>query len=470
MADKLFAGGTVVTAEGSFRADVAVDGRDDRGGRARPPARRRRGDRRLRRPRDAGLHRRPHAPRHAVRRHDDRRRLEHRQRRRARGRDDDDRRLLAPERRRHADRRGRGVAGQGGVGPDGLRPARRDHEPDRGRQARAAVAAGARRRDREDLHGLQGHAALHRGRRPVRGDADRARVRAARAGPRRERRRDREAAGAGARARRHVAEAGTGSRGRRPSRPRRPTARSGSPRSPTARCSSSTSPAPPSLEEIKRAHARGRPVYAETCPQYLVFSDEHLALPDFEGAKYVLSPPLRDASNQPALWNGLQRQDLHIFGSDHCSFNFRGQKELGKDDFTLIPNGAPGLEERAAVLWTHGVREGRVSGEPDGRRPRPRTRRRCTGWRARRASIAAGADADLVDLGPGPDDHRDAGQPPRQRRLHALRGHDVPPARRRGSTCAARSPTATARCSPQPGTGQFVHRTFAQPAPGPAIR
>ena len=101
-----------------------------------------------------------------------------------------------------------------------------------------------------------------------------------------------------------------------------------------------------SLEEIKRAHARGQAVYAETCPQYLVFSDAHLALPGFEGAKYVLSPPLRDASNQPALWNGLQRQDLHIFGSDHCSFNFRGQKELGKDDFTLIPNGAPGLEER----------------------------------------------------------------------------------------------------------------------------
>src|SRR5215207_5434449 len=110
-----------------------------------------------------------------------------------------------------------------------------------------------------------------------------------------------------------------------------------------------------SLEEIKRAHARGQSVYAETCPQYLVFSDEHLALPGFEGAKYVLSPPLRDVSNQPALWRGLQSQDLHIFGTDHCSFNYAGQKELGRDDFTLIPNGAPGAEERPAVLWTHGV-------------------------------------------------------------------------------------------------------------------
>src|SRR4051794_5228168 len=79
-----------------------------------------------------------------------------------------------------------------------------------------------------------------------------------------------------------------------------------------------------SLEEIKRAHARGRPVYAETCPQYLVFSDADPARPDFGGAKYVPPPPLRDPSNRPALWNGLQRQDLHIFGSDHCSFNFRG--------------------------------------------------------------------------------------------------------------------------------------------------
>ena len=101
------------------------------------------------------------------------------------------------------------------------------------------------------------------------------------------------------------------------------------------------------LEEVRRAHARGRPVYAETCPQYLVFSYDELAQDGFEGAKYVLSPPLRDKSNQPALWHGLQTQDLHIFGSDHCSFNYAKQKELGRDDFTLIPNGAPGVEERA---------------------------------------------------------------------------------------------------------------------------
>ena len=96
------------------------------------------------------------------------------------------------------------------------------------------------------------------------------------------------------------------------------------------------------LEEVRRAHARGSTIYAETCPQYFVFEYEDLERPNFEGAKYVCSPPMRDPSNRPALWRGLQAGDLQIFGSDHCSFNFHGQKELGRDDFTLIPNGLPG--------------------------------------------------------------------------------------------------------------------------------
>ena len=193
----------------------------------------------------------------------------------------------------------RDLAGQGrGQGAHRLRPARRDHEPHRGRQERAAVAARARRRDDQDLHGLQGHAALHGRRGPVRGDADRARVRAARARARRERRRDRQAPGAGARARRRRAalaraDAARGRRGRG-DEPRDPARRGRRLR----RCSSSTSPAPPRSRRSERAHARGRPVYAETCPQYLVFSDADLARPGFEGAKYVLSPPLRDPSNR----------------------------------------------------------------------------------------------------------------------------------------------------------------------------
>src|SRR3954465_7760462 len=114
------------------------------------------------------------------------------------------------------------------------------------------------------------------------------------------------------------------------------------------------------LDEVRRAHARGQTVYAETCPQYFCFSDADLARDGFEGAKYVCSPPLRDPMNRDALWHGLQAGDLQIFGSDHCSFNYAGQKELGRDDFTAIPNGLPGAEERAAALWTHGVRTARI--------------------------------------------------------------------------------------------------------------
>ena len=223
-----------------------------------------------------------------------------------------------------------------------------------------------------------------------------------------------------------------------------------------------------SLEEIKRAHARGQAVYAETCPQYLVFSDEHLALPDFEGAKYVLSPPLRDASNQPALWNGLQRQDLHIFGSDHCSFNFRGQKELGKDDFTLIPNGAPGLEERAAVLWTHGVREGRVS-ENLMVAVLSTNQAKVHGMAGKKGAIAAGADADLVIW--DPDLTITATQANRHGNVdytpyEGMTFHGAPAqVYLRGALAYGDGEVHS-----EPGTGKFVHRTFAQPAPGPAIR
>ena len=115
------------------------------------------------------------------------------------------------------------------------------------------------------------------------------------------------------------------------------------------------------LEEIHRAHERGQTVYAETCPQYFAFSYEDLTRKGFEGAKYVCSPPLRDPSNRGPLWNGLKVGDLQIIGSDHCSFNYGEQKEIGRNDFTLIPNGLPGAEERAMTLWTLGVRESRLS-------------------------------------------------------------------------------------------------------------
>ncbi len=151
----------------------------------------------------------------------------------------------------------------------------------------------------------------------------------------------------------------------------------------------------PALQEIHRAHERGQTVYAETCPQYFALSYNDLAREGFEGAKYVCSPPLRDESNRPALWNGLKVGDLQIFGSDHCSFNYEGQKEMGRDDFTLIPNGLPGAEERAIALWTLGVREGRLS-ENQFVAVLSTNQARIYGAYPKKGALVPGADADIV--------------------------------------------------------------------------
>ncbi|MBA2512333.1 MAG: dihydropyrimidinase [Rubrobacteraceae bacterium] len=151
----------------------------------------------------------------------------------------------------------------------------------------------------------------------------------------------------------------------------------------------------PALEAIHLAHERGQTVYAETCPQYFAFEYEDLARSGFEGAKYVCSPPLRDPSNRPALWNGLKTGDLQIFGSDHCAFNYEGQKELGRDNFTLIPNGIPGAEERAMTLWTLGVREGKLS-ENQFVAALSTNQARIYGAYPTKGTLAPGADADVV--------------------------------------------------------------------------
>lgn len=151
----------------------------------------------------------------------------------------------------------------------------------------------------------------------------------------------------------------------------------------------------PALEAIHLAHERGQTVYAETCPQYFAFEYEDLAREGFEGAKYVCSPPLRDPRNRPALWNGLKFGDLQIFGSDHCSFNYEGQKDLGRDDFVKIPNGLPGVEERAMTLWTLGVREGKLS-ENQFVAVLSTNQARIYGCYPKKGTLAPDADADVV--------------------------------------------------------------------------
>jgi dihydropyrimidinase len=116
------------------------------------------------------------------------------------------------------------------------------------------------------------------------------------------------------------------------------------------------------LEKVKQARDMGLPAYAETCPQYLFLSNDDYERPGFEGAKYVMSPPLREKWNQEALWKGLAKNDLQVVSTDHCPFcmNEPPQKQLGKDDFSKIPNGAPGIETRLMLVWDGGVRPGKI--------------------------------------------------------------------------------------------------------------
>jgi dihydropyrimidinase len=114
------------------------------------------------------------------------------------------------------------------------------------------------------------------------------------------------------------------------------------------------------LEEVVTARDRGQSVFAETCPQYLFLSDEDLAREGFEGAKYVCSPPLRPREFQADLWRGLRTDDLSVVSTDHCPFCFKEQKELGRGDFSKIPNGLPAVEDRVDLIY-QGVRDGELS-------------------------------------------------------------------------------------------------------------
>ncbi len=151
------------------------------------------------------------------------------------------------------------------------------------------------------------------------------------------------------------------------------------------------------LEEVIRGRDRGAMVFAETCPQYLFLSLDDMGN-GFEGAKFVCSPPLRPADHQEDLWRALVRDDLQAIGTDHCPFDFVGQKDRGKDDFRLIPNGLPGVEERVDLMF---------QGVVNGRYPKERwveitstAAARMFGLAGRKGVIAPGYDADIVIYDP----------------------------------------------------------------------
>jgi dihydropyrimidinase len=152
------------------------------------------------------------------------------------------------------------------------------------------------------------------------------------------------------------------------------------------------------LEEIARGRARGATVLAETCTHYLYATEDDLARPDFAGAKWVFTPPPRDRRQHAALWSALAHDTLQLVSSDHSAFNWRGQKDAGRDDFTLIPNGAPGIEERMIGVY-QGVVQGKISlnrfVELTATAPA-----RVFGLHPQKGSIAVGGDADLVIWNP----------------------------------------------------------------------
>jgi dihydropyrimidinase len=149
------------------------------------------------------------------------------------------------------------------------------------------------------------------------------------------------------------------------------------------------------LSLIRDAQRRGLPVTAETCPQYLLLDESCYEKINFEAAKYVLSPPLRSSRNQAGLWQGLADGSFSCVGSDHCSFNWHGQKELGRTDFSLIPNGAPGVENRFGLLYTFGVDSGRLSLQ-EFVKVTSANAARLFGLYPRKGMLGAGSDADIV--------------------------------------------------------------------------
>jgi len=148
-------------------------------------------------------------------------------------------------------------------------------------------------------------------------------------------------------------------------------------------------------DAISDGRKRGLPIYGETCPQYLVCDVSDYDRPDFAGANYVMSPPLREKHDQQVLIKKLKNGELHAFGSDHCSFNNCGQKELGKNDFSKIPNGAPTIEDRVSILFEHGVNKG-VIGLNQFVALASTNPAKLFGLFPRKGTIAVGSDADIV--------------------------------------------------------------------------
>jgi dihydropyrimidinase len=153
------------------------------------------------------------------------------------------------------------------------------------------------------------------------------------------------------------------------------------------------------LHEAQAAQNRGVRMWVETVVPYLVLDKTYAERPDFEGAKYVMSPPLRDVRHQHALWNALTTGLVNTVATDHAPFDFAGQKEMGRRDFTKIPNGIPSVEDRVHLFYTHGVCTGRI----DVHRfvdAAATQAAKLFGLFPKKGTIQPGSDADLVIFDP----------------------------------------------------------------------
>jgi len=210
-----------------------------------------------------------------------------------------------------------------------------------------------------------------------------------------------------------------------------------------------------SANPIKDARARGWSVWGETCPQYLVLDDSVYDLPDFESGKYVFTPPARAKSQQEHLWEALRNDTLSVVGSDHSPFTFE-QKAIGRDDFSKIPNGAPGIENRLQLLYEHGVRADRLSLqrliEVCATNPAKRF-----GLYPTKGTLAVGSDADVVIFNPDARTTITAETQQTRTDYSLYEGMEVHGAVEhvllRGDTVVANGDVVAA-----PGTGRFVQR------------
>ena len=216
------------------------------------------------------------------------------------------------------------------------------------------------------------------------------------------------------------------------------------------------------VDPIRRARKAGWDVWGETCTQYFFRSIDDLAKPDFEGAKYVYSPPARDASNHVVLWDAVRTDALSAISTDHCAFLWDGQKTLGKDDFTKIPNGGPGLEDRLVMIHHFGVNEGRIglNRMVDLLATQPA---KLFGLYPRKGTIAPGADADIVIFDPAKEHTLSAATHHSKADYNLYEGTSVTGAvdvtMVRGNVIVENGELVA-----EPGVGQFVKRArFGEP-------